>query len=491
MIHALLFSCALLLVGVLLRVQLRVLRQLFVPAAVVGGLVGLAVIQLLGLLGSDTPQADGLQTWCDDIVGQLRSWPGHLIAVVFAGLLLERKGRPLRQSARRAWREGLVVWIVVLGQTTVGLLATWLFIQPWFDVPNSFGMLIETGFAGGHGTAAAMGEVFSSEAVNMSDGLDLGIFMATIGLAVSVVTGLVYVNLAVRRGWTRAGDIRLEPVVGLEDRGDPPPMARGTIRSEVLDPLVFQILLIAVATGVGIALERGVHTVAALVDRAADTSTGNVSSPALAGDQAGDSTDDRRLRVTSIISSFPLFIYTLFGGLIVRRVMGGLQIADLIDSASIQRIVGVAMEFLVVAAITTLNLNVVVRFAVPLAILVVVALAWTGFCLVFVSRWFLPREYWFELGLINYGMSTGTTATGFVLLRVIDKDLESGAAEDYALAAPLSAPFVGGGMLTLGLPVVVLEKVHIAIPAFVLLGALGCLFFMAARFAKGGETEAS
>jgi ESS family glutamate:Na+ symporter len=40
-----------------------------------------------------------------------------------------------------------------------------------------------------------------------------------------------------------------------------------------------------------------------------------------------------------------------------------------------------------------------------------------------------------------------------MLLRIIDKDLESGAAEDYALAAPLSAPFIGGGMITFSLPI--------------------------------------
>ena len=55
-------------------------------------------------------------------------------------------------------------------------------------------------------------------------------------------------------------------------------------------------------------------------------------------------------------------------------------------------------------------------------------------------------------------MSTGTTATGFVLLRLVDPKLETGAAEDYALAAPLSSPFIGGGMFTIGLPLVILER---------------------------------
>jgi len=62
-------------------------------------------------------------------------------------------------------------------------------------------------------------------------------------------------------------------------------------------------------------------------------------------------------------------------------------------------------------------------------------------------------------------MSTGTTATGFVLLRLVDPELESGAAEDYALAAPLSSPFIGGGMITVALPLLVLERLPLAATA--------------------------
>ena len=51
------------------------------------------------------------------------------------------------------------------------------------------------------------------------------------------------------------------------------------------------------------------------------------------------------------------------------------------------------------------------------------------------------------------------------MLRLVDPELESGAAEDYALAAPLSSPFVGGGMITVGLPLLVLERVPISVMA--------------------------
>ncbi len=453
-----------LVVGSLLRVRFRVLQQLFIPAAIVGGLVGIVVLligqsSVLDFWRPDSVGPNAVQKLLGDVSEQLKTWPGQLIAVVFAGLLLERKSRSLHDSARLAWREGLVVWIIVLGQTTLGLLATWCLIQPFFDVPNSFGMLIETGFAGGHGTAAAMGEIFATDAVSMSDGRDLGMFMATVGLVISVISGMAYVNIAVRRGWTRAGDVEIKPIVGLEDRRNPPAVAHGTIRSEVIDPFAFQLIILTIAVAVGVALSAVVKTFAVALD------------------------DDLSADVPGILGSFPLFIYTLFGGLLVRKTMEWFAIDDLIDAASIQRIVGVAMEFLVVAAIVTLNITAVVRFALPLLILIAVAFVWTAFCLRYVSRWFLPQGYWFELGILNYGMSTGTTATGFVLLRVIDKNLDSRAAEDYALAAPLSSPFIGGGLLTVGFPLL-LEQVHIAVPSFILCCLMGGLFLLAKRFAR-------
>ncbi len=111
------------------------------------------------------------------------------------------------------------------------------------------------------------------------------------------------------------------------------------------------------------------------------------------------------------------------------------------------------MELLILSAVASLNLNAVFELFLPVAVLLVCAFVWVGFCLLVIGKRLLPQKYWFELGILNYGMSTGTTATGLMLLRIIDKDLDSGAAEDYALAAPLSAPFIGGGMITFSLPI--------------------------------------
>ena len=195
----------------------------------------------------------------------------------------------------------------------------------------------------------------------------------------------------------------------------------------------------------------------------------------------------KRLRVSSI-ADFPLFIYTLFGGLIVRKVLERDGWSDRIDSESINRLTSVAMGILVVAAIASLNLQAVAAMIVPFSILFGCGCVWTAICLLWLARLLLPADRWFQLGLINYGMSTGTTATGFVLLRMIDPDLESGAAEDYALAAPLSAPFIGGGMITIALPLLLLERVPIAAVAIVL-AALVTVLILVGRSVNAKQSK--
>ena len=294
-----------------------------------------------------------------------------------------------------------MVRVIVLGQVALGLLATALMLKPWFGVHNGFASLIETGFAGGHGTAAAMGDVFASPAIAFAEGRDLGMFMATAGIVFSIVSGMLYVNLAVRWGWTRTGHVQIPRWRGTETTHPRRAIGWARVRGEVIDPLVFQALILTAAFAVGLGLQQFVAAALRLLA----TST---AKPGL-----------------SQFTDFPLFIYTLVGGWSVRTAIRWCGWEALIDEESLRRLTTAAMEYLVVAAIASLSLTAVIREAVPLTILLALAFVWTGCCLLVLSPRILPREYWFELGIINYGMSTGTTATGFVLLRTIDQDLSS------------------------------------------------------------------
>jgi ESS family glutamate:Na+ symporter len=483
--YAFLAACGLLLIGFVLRSRLRILRILYMPASVVAGLVGFVLLQV-------APRPTALEAAADALVAQFRTWPGILIAVVFAGLLLERPARPFHESARLAARAGLYAWIIIVGQIILGLLATWLIIRRFFDVPMSFGQLIEAGFAGGHGSAVALGNIYGK--LGFPAGMDLALFVATFGLVYGVLSGIVFVNIGVRRGWTRRGtaDIAADanapaaaanaPAAAANapaadanapaaDANAPTaadkPMAWARTPPDLLDPLAFQLLLLMLAVVVGMALQQAVWVLGPPADRLFGTKEQSISRN---------------------IQNLPLFMFTLLAGLMVRHAMALLRLDHLIDTASVKRLTGVAMEFLIVAAMASLRLEAVAAFFWPVALLLAIGCAWTAVCLLVIAPRVLPRAYWFELGILNYGMSTATTAQGMLLLRMIDKDLESGAAEDYALAAPMSAPFIGGGIITVSLPFI-LADFHVIWALVPLALAWAVCLWLALRLARGGDAR--
>ncbi len=462
--YAFLVACGLLLIGFVLRSWLRILRILYMPASVVAGIVGFLLLQV-------APRPAPLEATASALVAQLRTWPGILIAVVFAGLLLERPARPFHESARLAARAGLYAWIIIVGQIILGLLATWLIIRRFFDVPMSFGQLIEAGFAGGHGSAVALGNIYGK--LGFPAGMDLALFVATFGLVYGVLSGIVFVNIGVRRGWTRRGtaDIAADANAPAADANAPAaadkPMAWARTPPDLLDPLAFQLLLLMLAVVVGMALQQAVWALGPPADRLFGTKEQSISRN---------------------IQNLPLFMFTLLAGLMVRHAMALLRLDHLIDTASIKRLTGVAMEFLIVAAMASLRLEAVATYFWPVALLLAIGCAWTAVCLLIIAPRVLPRAYWFELGILNYGMSTATTAQGMLLLRMIDKDLESGAAEDYALAAPMSAPFIGGGIITVSLPFI-LADFHVIWALVPLALAWAVCLWLALRLARGGDAR--
>ena len=148
------------------------------------------------------------------------------------------------------------------------------------------------------------------------------------------------------------------------------------------------------------------------------------------------------------LAGLPLFVFTTFGGLIVRELLHALRLERLLDPPTLSRLSGVALDVVIVASLASIRLDAIRALLVPTLALVAVGAGWCVFNLIWVSPRLLPRRHWFELGLMNYGFATATTPQSLLLLKLVDPDVRSGAAETYAAAVPLSAPFVGGGVLT-------------------------------------------
>lgn len=499
MFLACLFVVILLAVGNALRNRFGIFEKIYVPASVIAGTIGLVVIQAVSWV-SLPPVAETEVRAAREMLAQ---WPVFLIAVVFAAMLLQRHVGRRRVGMRSTIGEALMVWIIALGQTAVGLLLTWLLIQPFYDVPNAFGMLIETGFAGGHGTATAMGQIFVTPQIDFPVGRDLGLLMATLGLVYGTVSGIFWINVAVRlrlatikdeahvsrgAGWESPSQ-RDQPAA---DSPGPDSATRPSVSAKsVLQRYAIQFVAIAAAFLIGYWVQSAVGAIALAIDppgRSAETGQVDSVQPheeSHREESPGEESPVRqRLRMAKLVGSFPLFIYTLFGGWVIVTLLKGCDRTRWLDSQAGARTSGWAMDLLVVAALATLNLQAVAAYLIPIAILLIGGAIWCAICLLVLSPRILDRAHWFELALINYGMSTGTTATGFVLLRLVDPQLKTDAAKQYALAAPLSAPMVGGGLITIGLPLLVLHRIPIGVSAVSLCVIVATLIAGAIGLAK-------
>lgn len=429
---AILLSAGLLLAGFALRRLITPLARLHIPGALVAGALGLLLLQFgehlgdtaAGVVASARPQ------WV--------AWRDLLVPVIFAALLLERPGtgaaRPA-DEARATAQQALAAWVIILGQLAVGLLVAVVVLRPLFGVPAHFGQLLEVSWAGGFGSSSAWGQQHEAMAggaagAAFADARDFAVFFTTAGLVWGVISGVVLVNVGIRRGWTAAG----RPAGDGSARVDAIPATRPAAperpaTSTGLDGLTLQLIWLVCAFGLGMLMQRG-------------------STLAVAGLPAG-----HLLRQS--LDKLPLFLFTLLGGWAVRRALTLLGHAKLIDNDLLGRVVGVALDGLILTAVATLRIETIAAGLLPAAILLVVGAGWTMFAVLWVGRRLLPGRCWFELAVMNHGFATATTAQGMMLLRMVDPTLRSGAAPIYALAAPATAMFIGGGVLTYVIPILI------------------------------------
>ncbi len=406
--------CVLLGFGHYLRMRVRLLRKLYLPSCVIAGLVGLAIIQIARTSGHPIDS------------GWTAGWsklPGFLINIVFACLFLGVKLPKLSQLAKRAGPQLAYGQTVAWGQYVVGIGLFLLVIRYFYpELPAMFGAIIPVGFEGGHGTAGGMGPVF--EKLDWSAGKDLALVSATAGIISAIVFGMILVNWATRRGYTVrrqtpqvAGEDGTVAVIPVDRR---PSAGKLTVSSDAIESVSLHLGIVGGAILIGYLLKQGLLLI--------DAGVGNPT-------------------FHQIADSFPLFPLCMLGGLIIQLLEDHFDKHKLIDLGLMRRIQNTALDFLVLAAIATIRIETVYTAMVPLGIIVAGGILWNVFCVVVLARYLLP-DAWFERAIAEMGQSMGVTATGLLLLRVVDPDYETPAADAFASKQLLHEPFMGGGLWT-------------------------------------------
>lgn len=401
---------ALLLVGKLLRVTIKIFQTLYIPASIIGGFVGLIFSRYILNL---TPEWIS-KIWAD--------FPGILISVVFAALFMGMaipKGKELWQRGGSQLCFGVLMGA---GQYLVALILTILVLKPFFDVPDFFGCILEIGFSGGHGTAAGMTSVFND--LGFEAGGALGQMSATVGILTAIIVGVFFINIAVRKGncaiLTKKKGVSKEVQKGLIEKDKTPAISRATVASESIEPLAFHFAFIAIAVLIGWGLQsivRGIH-------------------PRLGG--------------------FPLFPLAMIGGIVVQLLASKTGVARYFDRPTFERILGFSLDILVVAAIATVKLDLFIQHFWPFFLLMLVGILW----LIFVLFVFAPRMFpknWVERGVTEFGMQSGVTAMGLLLLKLVDSEYKTDTASAFGFKQIIYEPFLGGGFITALSPFIIID----------------------------------
>lgn len=381
----------LLLVGVILRAKVQIIQKMFLPASVIAGILGL-------ILG---PNGFGVLPFSQAIA----QYSGILIAIVFATLPFTSPKINVGVLKDRVGAMWSYAKIVSLLQWGGGLLFALLLINPfWKSLPDGFGLVLASGFVGGHGTAAAVGEVFAN--AGWEEARSLAMTSATIGVICSIGLGILLIKNGANRGdakfVSKFTELSKELRTGLIKKSDRKYLEGNTFSSIVIDPFIVHVALVSAVAFFGYLVAKSASYIF----------------PAVV---------------------LPAFALAFLVGLVFVKILSLTSSIDYVDKEKIERISGSATDFLVAFGIASINLTVVMDHIIPLSLLLLFGIIYCYVFYKFVAKKFF-KTFWFEKAIFTWGWATGTVAMGIALLRIVDPDKESGTLEDYGLSYMFSAP---------------------------------------------------
>jgi glutamate:Na+ symporter, ESS family len=427
--------CILLLIGKFLRANVKFLQKLYLPSSVIAGLLGLILVQILLRNGGENIASATTAGWS--------KLPGFLINIVFGALFLGITLPKIKNVWKIAGPQLAYGQIIVWGQYLIGLGLVLLFLGKMFNLPHLFGVVIPVGFEGGHGTAGGLKETF--EFFGWEDGTHFALASATVGIISAILTGMALINWAIRKGHvTRVKSVKLMELAeasGLYEADKRPIMGYHTVRQESAETLGIHLTLLGVAVALGYGLKQILLQIQHIIPF---------------------------LETNELFRGFPLFPLCMIGGLIVQSILSRWKKMDIIDHGIMQSWSGTALDFLIVAAITTIRVETISQGIIPFMIICVAGILWNLFCILVLAPKLLP-DFWFERAIAELGQSMGVTATGLLLLRAVDPKNETTAPSAFAYKQLLHEPFMGGGLWTSS-----------AIPLIIAFGTGWPVFFISA-----------
>lgn len=388
-----------LLIGYALRSKIKLFQQLFIPAAVLGGIFGLLVgPEVLGKFSPVYLHFSG------DGVG---SYAMPLLAIVFTSMFLGSKID--RSTLKHSGATFFLNCATMSMQISLGLLLTRLFLSSNNQLYSGFGMFPYLGFYGGHGVPANTANIFEQAGVfDANLGTSAGNTFATIGLLYGIIGGIVIINICAKKGLIsqNAGmkNLSSEEMSGYLPPEKRVPAVMALTKNDVINPVALHAAVIGLVMCLGYAFLPYIQKIPYC----------------------------DKLNIT-----IPVLLVSIAVNFLCNRT--GLN--KYLDHKSLSNITGVALEFLIVTSVANTSLSVFTAFGREIVVMSLVILAATTCFIFFIGKnW--HKDHWAENCLGTFGLATGVLATGFLLIRIADPDNATGAATNLSCGNGVSTSTV-------------------------------------------------
>ena len=347
----------------------------------------------------------------------------HCIALGFIAMSLRITKRSKDGNGGLVgFKSGAVIVSTYLVQGVVGLILTiglaYTFMPGMF---KAAGLLLPMGYGQGPGQANNVGTTY--EALGFAGGRSFGLSIAAAGYICACLVGVILLSVLTKKGLVgiRHGTAEEDLSVGFfQDKNEIP-------ISDSLDKLSMQLAIVIVVYLATYLVTRGI--------------TGGIA--ALSAGLANT--------VNTLLWGFNFIIGSALA-ILVRFVLERAKAAGLIhrqyqNNYLLNRISGFFFDLMIVAGIASIDLQDLTGLWVPFILMAVAGGVVTWFFLKFICKK-VYGDYYYE-GLISmYGMLTGTIGSGILLLRQIDPELETPAANNLVIGSSYG--------IVLGAPMLVL-----------------------------------
>ncbi len=446
---------ALIILANILRKKVGFIRRGLVPTAVIAGFI-LLLLRNFGLLNMDASFLEQLTY--------------HGIAIGFIAMSLRIASPESKGAKYIGAKSGALIVSTYLVQGVVGLIIT--VGLAYTVMPKLFkaaGVLLPMGYGQGPGQANNVGT--SYEALGFIGGRSFALAIAAAGYLCACIVGVIYLNYLVRKKRVERGnpeDIHGSVTLDTyQDKGELP-ISESVDRFSIQAALVLFVYLLTYLLTLGI------------------TSGLEAAAPGLAK------------TVNSLLWGFNFILGSMVAmlsrGLLDFARKKGIIHLQYQNTYLLSRLSGLAFDVMIVAGIGSIEMEQLEGLWLPFVLLAIAGGVVTFYYIKHIAALIYPT-YYYEGIVSMYGMLCGTISSGVLLLREIDPEMKTPAANNLITGSSYGIVF--------GAPILILINLAVASTTmlFVSIGIMivyfGLLYFFIRDFkskeilaaAKIKETE--